>query len=197
MNRNVLELPKVTSTTTCNSRTPKGLCGNGAGFKRVPKTKQGRCYLHHSTGRVPAINDETISRVSGELQPTISAHYQKVMNDPHLLSLDNEVGVLRTLLEKTLGSLPNDSTEWSMTEIHADKLKEIRLMADSIGKLFQKIMDVEERKKRVLSITDIMKIISQIGTILNSICKGCPKRVDLAKRIDEVKVLDAEYEEVS
>ena len=196
MNRNGLMVPRVTPTVTCNARTPEGFCKNIAGFKT--EFKSGRCVLHRSPGRTPALTDSD-DRAGAVMKVGLWEHYEKVKNDPQLRGLDNEVAILRTLLEKTLFQLPDveDDNSWYLSEDCTDKLKEIRMLADSIGKLFSKLTDAEEKKKRVLSIGDLMKFITKVGDILNTVCKGCPKRDDISKKIMEVDIENAEFEETT
>ena len=61
--------------------------------------------------------------------------------------------------------------------------------------LVSKLNEAEDKKKRVLTITDLMKLISEIGKLLNSVCKGCPKREEVGKKILDINIEDAEYEE--
>ena len=60
MNRNALQLPTASPTTTCNARTKNGYCKKIAGH-RTDHLGKGRCYLHGGNS-LEIMTSKTISK---------------------------------------------------------------------------------------------------------------------------------------
>jgi hypothetical protein len=201
--RNIYDLPKINSTETCNARTmtEEGYCKHIAGF-RTEHPKKGRCYLHDSRGAT-AIQQHSSASMTENIKPTLRERIERIKRDPTTKTLENEFIMLKAIMAEVVFELGENPKDWLETSSKKEYLEQekridkILKLNEQINKTFKTIQEHEERQKRLMNITQLMGYIKQIGFALNDICKDCPKRKLFKDRLQNVKVVEAEFQEIN
>lgn len=141
------------------------------------------------------------------LKDKLKARYESLVGDPALVSLYEELAISKVLLASVLkkfhtnlvGEETDDLTDTSWfhelfavnkdgDEIVSAKFRAVLLVIENITKLYASISKIELQRSQILTVRDVMAIMTQIRHEMSTICGSCPCRAAVAERLAEIKV---------
>jgi hypothetical protein len=191
-------LPSRAAGKYCNARTPNsdtGYCRKlaGTGTDHLGK---GRCKFHggSSKGR-PIIH----GMYSDNLPSTIRKEFDKLVKSPQLIDLSSELALTKALLSHYLklieDNLGDKDENWMVQEgKHGSDIsgeaKALMKILEQMGKIYSRIVTVESKLSKQLTIRDVYLIINQIKVNMNNTCGFCPVRKNITDKIDKAKIAE-------
>lgn len=170
MNRNPLELKKIDSGDTCNSRTKRGYCQNVAGFK-TKHYGSGRCFLHGGRPRmnsITKINDSVLQSIYSKALPTnLMIELSDLKSDPYFISLTQELGLLKIFVNSLLQGLPAELSSMFGKPICKTCSDDVSVEKDGTTSI---VIDVDYREQREL-LNQIIKIVSELSKVFEKLSR--------------------------
>ncbi len=190
--QNIDALPVKEPGNKCNARLPTGrYCKMAAGTK-TDHPGEGRCFLHGGCAGRPIEH----GLYSKKLTKTMAEDYEAIVTDPGFRDLHTELAATKTVFAGVLQDIADrvnsGENPWVCLNRHDEEVisPQATLLlktADTISKLYQRIVEAEDKAKHNLNIKQIQNVLIQIKVGMGETCGMCPIRNEVGNRIRNIK----------
>lgn len=159
------------STNHCNAPTYKCLCKMPAG-KGTDHYGYGRCKTHESRAAMSVRRGnlkEIRTRYGGGVPTNLKSRYEQLLEDPELLSVNDEVAASKAVLYKIIDSIGDIDAD---SEEGMDKSVKLLKALDTVTRTNIKLKDMEQKSEWSISLQQFVKIVKQIGAIVKEELDG-------------------------
>lgn len=177
-------LPIIEPDTKCNAPGYKKLCGLSAGHN-TDHPGEGRCRTHANRFPVSTTSQRGIRGIYSKGPPTkLRERYEQMLNDPDLLSVNNEMAMLKAFLLEIAEGATDGADLWE-SEDGRKRAMDFVSTFEKVARLSLRVKELEQKSEFIITLPQLMNIIKQLVQIINFTCKDCPtkNRVTLQRRI--------------
>lgn len=168
------ELPVIPASSTCNGRTPRGYCRYPAGWGTSHPGK-GRCKIHGGARHDPdQVRQPPVPR-------SLRQAVEERKRDPELLSLVNEIALLRAIQER----LELRLRESGEVDPNDPAVAALLAITDKIGKLIERAHRIELERRRLVPADRVVEFMDRLVRAINMLVKDQEVIEALYRIIDE------------
>jgi len=172
------EVPEVPGL--CNYPISKDRrCKNKAG-KGTPHLGQEGARCHKHGGSIANLKHGRYSKFKHPLTEA----YEGFLNDPDILSLNDELAKARTFLVQAEENMGRFESQENFLDCANKFLK-------TIADLASKAHKIEEGETYNINVNQMMYMINQLVLDIDAVCGDCPRRFELVEQIRAVDVVPA------